>query len=184
MRGFYSIKQILKIQGRKLGTRFIWLTIGSNTMWHWCTFVCVKGEDSLTRRRTYIFRSGFYTTDSVSWFWWYVVTLTCAAKSNMTKSFNTNSFIRLLCKRWWNFVCFEIQLLWDLILVTDCPSLHWSWHFVRDQQKVTCKGSRYYQQWCSSSSVTTLIAKCIGILCIGVAEWAIPWQCCLRCRSE
>jgi len=184
MRGFYSIKQSLKIQGMKLDTGFIWLTIGSSTIWQWCTFACVNGGDSLTNRGTYVFCSEFYTMDSVSWLWWYMDPVPCVAKCNVTTAFNTHLFIRLLCQRWWNFACFEIALLWDSILVTDCPSLHWCWHFIRDKQTVTCKGSRPCQQLCSSSSFTTLIAKYVGILFIGVAEWTIWLPCCLMRRSE
>jgi hypothetical protein len=65
MRTLYNIKQILKIKGKKPGTRFIWLTITSSTKWHWCSFVCINGGDLLTSRETYIFLSGFYTMDSV-----------------------------------------------------------------------------------------------------------------------
>jgi hypothetical protein len=81
--------------GMQLGTRFIWLTIVSSTMWHWCTFVCVNGGNSMSSRGTYIFRSWFYTMDPVNWFWWYVDPVMRAAKSNMTSAFNLHLFIRL-----------------------------------------------------------------------------------------
>jgi hypothetical protein len=103
-------------------------------------YLCLcKWRGYIDQPRNLCFCSGFYTMDSVSWLWWYMDPVQRAAKCNVTAAFNTHLFIRLLCQRWWNFACFEITLLGDKILVTDCPSLHWSWHFIRDKQTVTCK---------------------------------------------